>query len=265
MNMAVMAVLLLIFLLFGLQYHKMDITRITIPSAKITVPVRICVLADLHCRRFGEKQKRIMDIINREDPDMVVIPGDLFDLDRDYDISFELIDQLKGRWTAFCCGNHDIYLAEIGELCGKLREKGVHVLRNERVSFSDEIDVTGLEDRRPEEGLDTECCRALKEAEGFHIIISHRPDHAEAYRQISCDLIICGHMHGGQWRLPFTRIGLFGPHRTLLPKYTEGLHDLDGRLMFVSRGLASGDPHFFRLYNDPEIAFIDLQPKKDSS
>ena len=255
-----------VFLLCGFQYHKMDITRITLASDKITVPVKICILADLHCRPFGKNQSRITDIVNRENPDMILFPGDLFDLDRDYDISFELIRQLSGRWMAFSSGNHDIYLADIGELRQKLKEHGVYVLENDMAMFNDEIEVIGVTDRGRTLGFDAESYERLKKPDCYHLLISHRPDYAGAYSKLDCDLIICGHNHGGQWRIPFTHVGLFGPHRTLFPEYTEGLHSLNGRLMFVGRGLASGDPHFFRLYNNPEIAFIELKPEeKDPS
>ncbi len=262
----VILICLAVFLICGFQYHKMNITRITLNSDKITKPVRICILADLHCRRFGRNQSRIVKPVLKENPDMILFPGDLFDLDRDYDISFELIRQLPGRWMAFSSGNHDTYLDEIDELCRKLQEHGVHVLENGAVMFGDEIQVIGITDRGRTLGFDAEAYERLKQPDCFHLLISHRPDFADAYRRLDCDLIICGHNHGGQWRIPFIHIGLFGPHRTFFPKYTEGLHDLDGRLMFVGRGLASGDPHFFRLYNDPEIAFIELLPKeKDPS
>ena len=255
----------ILFLVCGFQYHKMDETHYSLTSEKITKPVRICVLADLHCRRFGEGQSRIIDLVERNHPDMIVIPGDLFDLNRDYEISFELIDRLKGKWMAFSSGNHDIYLSELGELRDRLKEKGVHVLENESVLFNDEIEVIGMTDRGRTLGFDIECYEGLKQSDGFQLLISHRPDYAEAYKKIQCDLIICGHVHGGQWRIPFMKKGMFGPHLTLFPKYTEGFYDLNGRPMFVSRGLASGAPWFFRLYNNPEVSFIDLQPKKDPS
>lgn len=255
-----------VFLLCGFQYHKMDITRIRIASEKITVPVKICILADLHCRRFGEKQSRITEAVLRENPDMILFPGDLFDMNRDYDISFELIRQLQGRWMAFSSGNHDTYLAEIDDLRRQLKEQGVRVLDNGSAMFNDEIQVIGIADRGRTLGFDKEGYESLKQPGYFHLLISHRPDFAEVYRELDYDLIVCGHNHGGQWRIPFTHTGIFGPHRTLFPKYTEGLHDLNGRQMFVGRGLASGDPHFFRLYNNPEIAFIELFPKeKDPS
>ncbi len=257
---------LALFLLCGFQYHKTDITKITLKTDRITKPVRICVLADLHCRRFGEKQSRITKAVEEYDPDMILFPGDLFDVDRDHEIVFELIDQLPGRWMAYASGNHEIRLPEISELRKRMEAEGVHVLEDAGIEFSDEIEVIGLTDRHRNVGISKEVYDRQKQTDHYHILISHRPDYEYVYRTLDCDLIICGHNHGGQWRIPFTHIGMFGPHRTLFPKYTEGLHDLDGRLMFVSRGLASGDPRFFRLYNNPEVAFIDLVPKeKDPS
>jgi predicted MPP superfamily phosphohydrolase len=76
-------------------------------------------------------------------------------------------------------------------------------------------------------------------------------------------LIICGHVHGGQWRIPFTHKGLYGPQQGIFPKYSEGIHNLNGHLMYISRGLASADGRIPRLYNNPEIGFITLKPKEN--
>ena len=263
--MKIAIILIAVFFLCGFQYHKMDTAHTNIRSGKITKPVRICVLADLHCRSFGKHQKRIMDIVEKEDPDIILIPGDLFDLNRDYEISFELIDLLQGRWIAFTSGNHDKPLREIDELRSRLKEKGVHVLEDDSVLFNDEIEVIGLTDRHRNGHITEEEYEKIKQTDSFHLVMSHRPDYAEDYKKLDFDLIVCGHNHGGQWRIPLIHKGMFGPHRTLFPKYTEGLYDLDGKPMYVSRGLASGDPHLFRLYNDPEVSIIDLMNEKDPS
>ena len=120
----------------GLQYRKMDQTEYLISTDKVQDDICICVLSDLHCRKFGDKQSRIMKIVDQRHPDLVMIPGDLFDVDRDFSISFMLIDALKNYPVYFTSGNHDNYLSQIDELRRILQQKGVHVLEDEGTVFS---------------------------------------------------------------------------------------------------------------------------------
>lgn len=249
--------------LAGLPYQKIDTAYHVIHSPKIRHTVRICVLSDLHCRRFGEKQSRITEKVRKIQPDLIIIPGDLFDADRDYEISFELIDQLKEYPLFFTSGNHDMYLVnDIENLRNRLKEMDVHVLEDQDECFKahdQEIELFGMTDHGRKPAIQASDLRYMYHTDDFRILISHRPDYIDFYRNAPCDLIISGHAHGGQWRIPFTHQGIYAPSMKFFPKYTEGIHDLNGRKLFISRGLASGDPHIPRLYNNPEIGVIDLK------
>jgi predicted MPP superfamily phosphohydrolase len=246
----------------GLPYH-MDVSDDSIASKKIKAPIRIAVISDLHCRRFGRGQSRILNIIKKEKPDLVIIPGDLFDVDRDFEISFELIRGLRGLPVYFTSGNHDIYLKEqIGRLRLRLEAEGVHVLEDSGTLFAKDgcqIEIYGMKDQGSHVKFPSREISEKYHTDAFRILISHRPDYIDFYRSVDCDLIISGHAHGGQWRIPFTHQGVYFPHQGLFPKYTEGVHDLNGRKLVISRGLASGCPWIPRLYNNPEIVIIDLK------
>lgn len=249
----------------GLPYH-MDVTHDQITSRKIKTPVKIAVLADLHCRRFGKEQAKIVNVIKEEKPDLIIIPGDLFDVGRDVEISFELIRQLREFPMCFTSGNHDVYLKEqISHLRLRLAAEGVHVLEDHGTVIQEAgnlIEIYGMSDHGRRVKYSSEEISRNFHYDGYRILISHRPDFADFYRRIDCDMIICGHAHGGQWRIPGTHQGIYSPRIGFFPKYTEGVHDLNGRSMVISRGLASGNPMIPRLYNNPEILIIDLVPKK---
>lgn len=253
--------------LAGLPYQKIDVAYHVIHSAKIHHDIRICVLSDLHCRRFGPGQSRIIGRVREIQPDLIIIPGDLFDVDRDYEISFELIDKLKEWQVFFTSGNHDMYLTEdIDGLRNRLRKAGVHVLEDQEECFTahgQEIELFGMTDHGRKPVIQASDLRYMFHTDDFRILISHRPNYIDFYRNAPCDLIISGHAHGGQWRIPFTHQGIYAPQMGLFPKYTEGMHDLNGRKFFISRGLASGDPHIPRLYNNPEIGVIDLKGENE--
>jgi predicted MPP superfamily phosphohydrolase len=246
----------------GLPY-KMDVTHYSLPTHKVKKDKKIAVIADLHCRQYGREQKKIIDIIKKEAPDLIVIPGDLFDYGRDYEKSFALIKRLKEYPVYFSSGNHDVYLKDdIAALRARLESEGVHVLEDTGEVLKegeDSIGLYGMSDhgRRPVKTSE-EVSHAFQ-TDGLRILISHRPELTDFYGKVDCDMIISGHAHGGQWRIPGTHQGLYFPRLGLFPKYTEGVHDLHGRKLIISRGLASGNPMIPRLYNNPEIVIIDVK------
>ena len=72
------------------------------------------------------------------------------------------------------------------------------------------------------------------------------------------DLILCGHAHGGQWRLPGLPGGLLAPDEGLFPKYSGGRYDMGGTVLIVSRGLARESTRVPRLYNPPELVIVEI-------
>lgn len=259
--MYILVIILVIFLAAAALPWTMDVTEVDIKTDKIRNQIRIMVLADLHCRRFGRNQERILKVLEEKKPDMIVIPGDLFDYERDHEISFELIRGLKGYPVYFSSGNHELFLDEIDDLRRRLKREGVYVLEDSSEIFH-ETEIAGMTDMGFEPDKSPAAVSALFHTDLYKILISHRPHYVDLYRACRCDLVISGHNHGGQWCLPFTEIGLFVPSQGFFPKYTHGLHDMGNKKMFVSRGLASGHPAIPRLFNNPEIGIINLIPEK---
>lgn len=247
----------------GLPY-KIDVTHNTVVSTKIKAPVKIAVISDLHCRSFGRGQSKILSILKKERPDIIVIPGDLFDVGRNLENSFDLIRRIKNTPIYYTSGNHDIYLKDqISELRLRLKAEGVHVLDDagEIVQAGNgQIEIYGMCDHGRKAKYSAADISERFQTDDYRILISHRQSYTDFYSRVDCDLILSGHAHGGQWRIPMTHQGLFAPQMGILPKYTEGIHDLNGRKLIISRGLASGNPMIPRLYNNPEIVMIDLEP-----
>ena len=95
-------------------------------------------------------------------------------------------------------------------------------------------------------------------AETFTLLLSHRPARIEQYLPGGWDLILSGHAHGGQWRLPGVQNGLLAPDEGLFPRYSGGRFDLDGTAFIVSRGLARESTRVPRLFNPPELVLVDI-------
>ena len=96
--------------------------------------------------------------------------------------------------------------------------------------------------------------------DNYKILMSHRPEMGDVYANYDYDLVVCGHAHGGQWRIPFTGYGIASPDQGLFPKYVDGLYKLaNGADMVVSRGLCRERMPYPRFFNHPELVIIDVE------
>ena len=94
----------------------------------------------------------------------------------------------------------------------------------------------------------------------FALLLAHRPEFAETYAAYEFDLTLCGHAHGGQWRIPGIQNGLYAPDQGLFPKYAGGMYALDHMTMIVSRGLARESTRVPRIFNRPELVIVEIDP-----
>ncbi|MDE6088218.1 MAG: metallophosphoesterase, partial [Oscillospiraceae bacterium] len=171
----------------------------------------------------------------------------------------------------YVTGNHEYYVSS--ELQAKrmqfLESLGIKILAGtEEILTVHEQDLTiyGIED--PAGGLVTEkqLRDVKKSAENdpdcnYKILLSHRPELFDSYCEGNFDLVLCGHAHGGQWRIPFLVNGLYAPNQGIFPEHAGGVYQDQNfaTTMIVSRGLARESTRIPRFYNRPELVVIDLQ------
>jgi predicted MPP superfamily phosphohydrolase len=93
----------------------------------------------------------------------------------------------------------------------------------------------------------------------FTVLLSHRPEEFDRYVACGFDLVLCGHAHGGQWRIPGVLNGLFAPDQGIFPRYAGGRYDRDGTTMIVSRGLARESTLVPRIFNPPELVIVTIK------
>ena len=89
-----------------------------------------------------------------------------------------------------------------------------------------------------------------------------RPERIQLYKKMDFDLVLSGHAHGGQVRIPFLLNGLCAPNQGWFPEYAGGLYEHDSLIHIVSRGL-SYNPRLPRIFNPPEIVIIDLEQAQE--
>lgn len=247
------------FLLLGWD-HDLKTVCYTVSSAKITAPVRIVCLTDLHSCSYGDGQRELLDAVDAAAPDAVVLVGDIYDDVLPPDNADTVLTHLSARYPCFyVTGNHDVFCGDTAEAHGvtalngdalPLEINGQHLL------------LCGLSDPRESPAF-AENLVALNEqaqnAEAFTLLLSHRPSRIEQYLPGGYDLILSGHAHGGQWRIPGLLNGLLAPDEGLFPRYAGGRYDLGSTTFIVSRGLAKESTRVPRLYNPPELVVVELQ------
>lgn len=227
---------------------------------------RILQVSDLQNKVFGKNQKLLLDRIRESSPDLIVLTGDLLDRHEgrtDVDSAMEFIYEIRNIAPIyFVSGNHEHQSGAWEELAERLVSAGVKVLDNGKSIIErngDIITLLGLADKKVNRYYDRVLHTLMMgQEEGFHILLSHRPELFETYVKENADLVFSGHAHGGQFVIPFIRKGIFAPHQGFFPRYTEGMYEKDGTVMVVSRGLGnSGFP--LRIFNRPELIEVTLE------
>lgn len=223
-------------------------------------------VSDLHGRYLSDEA--FWDPILEKEPDLIALTGDVLSRGSD-EAQVEALGALLERFAAvspvyWVGGNHEAE-SELWERVSRVVEAaGGVALSDECVTLERDgasITVAGLRDplRRTAPFTTSEelTLYALGEMERsfseFTLLLAHRPEDAEKYAEAGADVVLSGHTHGGQIRLPLVG-ALFAPTQGLFPEYSAGLYTLGDTQLYVSRGLG-GD---LRLFCRPEIAFLTL-------
>ena len=231
---------------------------------------RIAQVSDLHNAEFGDGNQRLLDMLREAEPDMIAITGDLID-SRRTDLAVALAFAKEAVQIAPCyyvSGNHEARVSEYQDLKTGLEEAGVTVLDDAQVKIEvsgESITVIGVNDpsfhadylTSDAEVMDRKLSELSSEDAGFTILLSHRPELFDTYVAHDMDLVLTGHAHGGQFRLPLIG-GLVAPNQGLFPKYDAGLYSEGNTNMIVSRGIGNSIIPF-RFNNRPEVVLIELK------
>lgn len=222
-------------------------------------------LSDLHDKSFGRNHRRLVDRVAREEPDVIAITGDLIDRDTDDFASvIELLDALTQLAPVYLVsGNHEAWNDRFDTFETQLGDTDVVWLDNQHTTLDvDGTTITLLgvadpafcEEPQTSRCLDVWLGEAMAEQEGYVVLLSHRPELFEIYVTHGIDLVLSGHAHGGQVRIPFVG-GLIAPDQGLFPLYDAGVTMEKDTTMVVSRGLGNSILPL-RVNNRPELVVI---------
>lgn len=256
----ILAAALFLFLSFALS-QKLQVTQYIRTSDKLTQPVSLAVVSDLHNASFGRNQAELAAAIHAAQPDAVLFLGDMAEGMRSLSGTQMLVEALGGKYPIYyVSGNHECISGELEAIKNELRSMGVRVLEGESEVLPCGVRIAGVDDPqclyRHEWQAQIEACRAQDDT--FTVLLSHRSDRIDFYRE-GFDLILCGHAHGGQVRIPgILKNGLWSPNQGFFPQYTSGVHEAGQGHMIVSRGLSKG--LLPRVFNRPELMIVQLNP-----
>ena len=219
--------------------------------------LKIAQVSDLHNAQFGTDNQKLLAQLKDAQPDLIAITGDLVDSRRtNPEVAIAFVrEAVKIAPTYYIPGNHESRLPDVyAALKAEFARSGAVILENESITFEKDgqtILLTGLMD--PDFGVSWPAFSS----ESYQVVLSHRPELLEEYSHREFDLVLTGHAHGGQFRLPFIG-GLFAPHQGFLPQYDSGIHTEGSTTMVVSRGL--GNSLFpLRFNNRPELVIVTLE------
>ena len=230
---------------------------------------KILQISDLHNKTFGKDNKKLIKLIDDENPDVVVVTGDIYySYTEKIENSLKFLEDISKKYTVyFVSGNHE-YRDKDWEIHKKIIENfGVRILDN-KVDIirknDEEIYIYGLKDpafyhKSVRMDIFEDELKSLKNTMDelkFGILLSHRPDKIDIYARNNVDLAFTGHAHGGQIRI--LGKGILSPAEGFFPKYTAGIHKKGNTTVIISRGL--GRTIFTsRLFNKPEVVITRLK------
>lgn len=257
-----------LFLTFA-ETREMSCPIYTLETPKINQALRFLLISDLHSCFYGEGQKDLVSRIQQLNPDLIVMTGDIADDDMPHEGTTQLISQIAPHYPCYyVSGNHEFLSGEMLQMKRWLRAHHVTVFEGTGLTVdigSDTIFLCGIDD--PKVGasayskqLEQVGSLLQRHSEYYTILLSHRPERIPDYAAFSPDLVLAGHAHGGQWRIPGLVNGLLAPHQGFFPQYAGGLYLFKQTSMIVSRGLAKDSTRLPRIFNPPELVVVDLLP-----
>lgn len=235
---------------------------------------KIIHVSDFHNAYFGRRSKHLLKMIEDIKGDVILMTGDI--IDRRTPNLKRAVHFINGMTnilpTYFVTGNHEAHYKQWLRLKAEIDHSKMNNISNKIIKLekdNEAINLAGINDPWFFGHEDNpyvyqyfkaqliQTVMPLRHDDAFTVLMAHRPELFNIYSVLPVDLVLSGHAHGGQIRIPYVK-GLYSPHQGILPKYSEGVHKKYGTTLSISRGL--GNSRFpFRVFNHPEIVVITLK------
>jgi predicted MPP superfamily phosphohydrolase len=263
---------LFVALVVAALYSGLVVRRYTVESDKLGqgASIRAVLITDLHSHIYGKNQKDLLSLISRQKPDLVLLAGDIADVEAPFTGAELFIEgATKIAPVYYVSGNHEVDSPSFGFIKRTIRSYGVTVLESSYVKVkagNTPVIIAGVDDPDIEmfdQGIDWESSMYqafshLDEEQGYKILLAHRTELIDVYGQYGFDLVVSGHAHGGQVRIPFILNGLYSTGEGWFPKHAGGAYKYGDLTHIVSRGIAN-TILLPRIFDPPEVVVIDIK------
>ena len=274
--LTILMVLLILMVSFVLNVQwentSIGVTRYNVKSKELPKAFdgyKIILLTDLQGSDFVEQMhnKVSLEVQNANSGYMIVFVGDLLDggVAQSDNVANRLISALEGFGSFYAVsGNHDLWTDRLDDYIAMWKDK-VKFLENKSVEIErngEYITMYGISDPYvwnydEAKNIVNEYRKELYVGDGYNILLFHRANMLDEFIDDEFDLVLSGHIHGGQVRLPFIG-GLKSPHGDWFPKYDGGVYKNKNNIFIVSRGLGNA-VDVPRVFNRGEIVVITLR------
>lgn len=278
--LAVAGILILLALL--LWRTPFRVAQYQLRSERVTQPLRIVLVSDLHSQTaagIGDNRKNIAQAVREQQPDLILLAGDIIDDRAPVDGAQSFLADIQGICPIYyVTGNHEYRSRKIEEFREIIRGYGIMILEDSFETITihgNTLHLGGIDDpaKRKYEDPSYSQSDSMRDAfgefnrlPGYRLLLSHRPERIDHYEEYAFDLVLSGHAHGGQIRIPgLFPEGLFCSGQGLFPENTGGLYEHDNLTHIVCAGASNYGIPVPRIYNPTEIVVVELGPEDTRS
>lgn len=252
-TVALTGVMLTIFIAGNIHYHNKQRQEINLTTDKqLERPLKIVMLSDLHAGFHNRRAEigRWVKMINAEQPDLILIAGDLIDGNVRPLLAQGTAEELRrlNAPTLACLGNHE-YITGLSKALNLLGETNIKILRDETITING-VTIVGRDDRSNRSRKSIKQLMQGVDKHSYTILLDHQPYHLEEAEQNGVDLQLSGHTHRGQvWPLNWVTRNMY---ECDYGQYKRGKTDY-----YVSSGMGIWGGKF-RIGTDSEYAVITV-------
>jgi len=258
MFVTISVVIVLLLLIYGIFIERFQVETTNI-SFGSKLGIKFAHITDLHFSRESSREKKVLEILKEGVPDVIFITGDIVNYRRNFVASNYLKKIVNlGKPVYFVLGNWDYKVRDVENLKNALKSLSITVLENESTVFEKEdtrINIIGVSDPYTKR-VDLKKAMSNIDKTLYTILLAHSPDiFYEAVAQ-NIDLVLAGHLHGGQVRFPFLKFAIYSPSK-YGSRFLCGIFISNSTTMYVNRGI--GESHFpIRIFSKPEVLIGEI-------
>jgi predicted MPP superfamily phosphohydrolase len=226
---------------FEVKYPSVNFIEVV--SAKFLTgnSLKILQISDYHNSKLNDF---VLKNIKRLAPDIIVITGDLIDeRTKSYENVYRLVEEaiMINSNIYFISGNHEWKNGNILKLLQGLAKRKIKILNNKNVTINIndyKVNICGVDDFHTNHSDLNKAVQGI-DKDILTVMLSHSPDVIKKLYNKDADIILSGHTHGGQVRLPFLG-AIVAPGQGILPKYSKGIYKLrKDTVLYIDSGLGT--------------------------